>query len=186
MDWRDLREAKADFTAWKRGRTGYPIVDAAMRQLESEGWMHNRCRMITANFLTKDLHIDWRAGEAHFMDRLADGDVALNNGGWQWSAGTGNDAQPWFRIFNPTLQSEKFDPHGSYIRRYVPELAGVSDRHIHQPWRMSTADQAKAGCRIGVDYPPPIVDHAAERSRTLDLYGRVAAERRAAREEAAR
>jgi deoxyribodipyrimidine photo-lyase len=171
LEWSDNRD---HLDAWRSGRTGYPIVDAAMRQLNTEGWMHNRCRMITANFLAKDLHIDWRAGERYFMETLADGDVALNNGGWQWSAGTGNDAQPWFRIFNPTLQSKKFDPDGTYIRRYLPELSRVPEGHLHEPWRMSAAEQARSGCRIGADYPAPIVDHAIERARTLVLYAHAA------------
>ncbi len=159
--------------AWQNGSTGYPIVDAAMRQLNTEGWMHNRCRMIVASFLTKDLHVDWRVGEGYFMRMLADGDVALNNGGWQWSAGTGNDAQPWFRIFNPTLQSKKCDPEGAYLRRYVPELARVPAKYIHEPWTMPPSVQAEAGCRIGREYPTPIVDHARERARTLELYANV-------------
>ena len=148
-----------------------------MRQLNTEGWMHNRCRMIVANFLTKDLHINWRVGEEYFMGSLADGDVALNNGGWQWSAGTGNDAQPWFRIFNPILQSKKCDPSGVYLRRHVPELARVPDPYIHQPWLMPPAVQTQAGCRIGKEYPAPIVDHARERTRTLELYGRIASDK---------
>lgn len=168
---------EAAFAAWKSGMTGYPIVDAAMRQLAGEGWMHNRCRMIVASFLTKDLHIDWRKGEDHFMHTLADGDAALNNGGWQWSAGTGNDAQPWFRIFNPTLQSKKFDPKGAYIRKYVPELARVPSTFVHEPWSLPPELQREYGCRIGKEYPAPIVDHGEERLRALELYGRLAAKR---------
>ncbi len=164
------KTAAAAYDLWRKGLTGYPIVDAAMRQLNSEGWMHNRGRMITASFLTKDLHIDWRMGERHFMERLVDGDLALNNGGWQWSAGTGTDAQPWHRIFNPVLQGEKFDPDGAYVRKYVPELSGVPDRYIHSPWRMPAAISSKAGVRLGADYPEPIVDHSRERDRALARY----------------
>ena len=175
LEWSsDERHLKA----WQNGMTGYPIVDAAMRQLNAEGWMHNRCRMLVASFLTKDLHIDWKAGEAYFMRSLADGDVALNNGGWQWSAGTGNDAQPWFRIFNPLLQSKKFDPRGEYLRRYLPELARVPDRYIHEPRLMPPSVQAESGCRIGQEYPAPIVEHVRERERTLQYYGRIASEKR--------
>jgi deoxyribodipyrimidine photo-lyase len=158
------------FAAWCDGRTGYPIVDAGMRQLEQEGWMHNRARMIVASFLTKDLHISWQWGEQYFLERLADADLASNNGGWQWCAGTGTDASPWFRIFNPVLQGEKFDPRGEYVRRYVPELSGVDDRRIHRPWDMTEAEQRLSGCRIGHDYPAPIVRHDEERRVTLDLY----------------
>lgn len=156
--------------AWREGRTGFPIVDAGMRQLAATGWMHNRARMIVASFLCKDLRVDWRVGEAHFLRSLFDGDLASNNGGWQWAAGTGTDAQPYFRIFNPTTQGERFDPEGSYVRRWVPELAGVPSRHIHAPERMP-ADVARAsGVAIGRDYPAPLVDHATERRRTLDWF----------------
>lgn len=159
-----------DFAAWQAGETGYPGVDAAMRQLKTLGWMHNRARMIVASFLTKDLLIDWRWGERHFMQHLIDGDPAANNGGWQWSAGTGTDAAPYFRIFNPVLQSEKYDPHGDYIRRWVPELADVPAKYIHEPWKMPEAEQREAGCVIGEDYPAPIVDHGQARERTLAAY----------------
>ncbi len=158
------------FDAWKEGRTGYPIVDAAMRQLNQEAWMHNRARMIVASFLTKDLLIDWRWGERYFMQQLVDGDHAANNGGWQWSAGTGTDAQPYFRIFNPVNQGQKFDPQGMYVRRYLPELAQVADRYIHAPWTMPPAEQQRCGVVIGRDYPAPIVDHAERRMRALALY----------------
>jgi deoxyribodipyrimidine photo-lyase len=158
------------FAAWCAGRTGYPIVDAAMRQLQQEAWMHNRARMIVASFLTKDLLIDWRWGERYFMQRLVDGDLAANNGGWQWAAGTGTDAQPYFRIFNPTSQGRKFDPQGAYVRQYVPELARVPERLIHEPWKMSAAQQEEAGLQIGRDYPRPIVDHKEMRQRALALY----------------
>ncbi|AUL99190.1 deoxyribodipyrimidine photolyase [Rhodocyclaceae bacterium] len=160
----------AGFAAWQAGRTGYPIVDAGMRQLRQSGYMHNRLRMVTASFLTKDLGIDWRLGERHFAALLNDYDLAANNGGWQWAASTGCDAQPYFRIFNPVTQSERFDPTGDFIRRYVPELARVPTRYIHAPWLMSAADQAAAGVRIGRDYPAPLVDHAAARQRTLARY----------------
>ncbi|MEY4592407.1 MAG: deoxyribodipyrimidine photo-lyase [Pseudomonadota bacterium] len=159
--------------AWQEGRTGYPMVDAAMRQLAHSGFMHNRLRMIAAAFLTKDLGISWQAGEAWFALHLNDFDLAANNGGWQWSASTGCDAQPWFRIFNPVTQSEKFDPQGKFIRRYVPELAGVPDKFIHAPWTMSSQQQAASGVIIGRDYPLPIVDHALARKATLARFEQV-------------
>lgn len=158
------------FDAWKEGRTGYPVVDAAMRQLNQEAWMHNRARMIVASFLTKDLLIDWRWGELYFMQRLVDGDHAANNGGWQWSAGIGTDAQPYFRIFNPVSQGQTFDPKGAYVRRYLPELEAVPDRYIHAPWTMPRAEQQRCGVIIGRDYPAPVVDHAERRARALALY----------------
>jgi deoxyribodipyrimidine photo-lyase len=158
------------FSAWAQGCTGYPVVDAAMRQLLQTGWMHNRARMIAASFLAKDLLVDWRWGERHFMQHLIDGDPALNNGGWQWTAGTGTDAAPYFRVFNPLLQSLKFDPHGAYIRRFVPELRAVPDEHIHSPWNMPPELQIRLGCRIGRHYPAPIVDHALARQRMLLAY----------------
>jgi deoxyribodipyrimidine photo-lyase len=158
------------FAAWCAGRTGYPIVDAAMRQLQREAWMHNRCRMIVASFLTKDLLIDWRWGEQFFMQNLVDGDPAANNGGWQWAAGTGTDAQPYFRIFNPTSQGRKFDPQGAYVRRYVPELRRVPVRYIHEPWKMPATEQQRAQLQIGRDYPAPIVDHAQRRLAALEMY----------------
>jgi len=172
LRWEDAPEHLA---AWQAGRTGYPLVDAAMRQLERTGWMHNRLRMVTASFLTKDLGIDWRLGERHFADRLLDYDLAANNGGWQWAASTGCDAQPWFRIFNPVTQSRRFDPRGDFIRRHVPELAGVPERHIHAPWCMDDAEQRRCGVRIGADYPAPAVDHAAARARTLARFEAVRA-----------
>jgi deoxyribodipyrimidine photo-lyase len=164
------RNDDADFAAWSAGRTGYPIVDAAMRQLVAEGWMHNRCRMITASFLVKDLLIDWRWGERFFMQHLVDGDPAPNNGGWQWTAGTGTDAAPYFRVFNPVMQSQKFDPQGAYIRRWLPELAHVPLDFLHEPWKMEKSDQIKARCTLGADYPLPIVDHHAARDRVLEAY----------------
>jgi deoxyribodipyrimidine photo-lyase len=161
---------KALFAAWCEGRTGYPIVDAAMRQLNTTGYMHNRLRMIVASFLTKDLHVDWRWGEKYFADRLIDFDLASNNGGWQWAASTGCDAQPYFRIFNPVTQSERFDPRGKFIRRYVTELAGLPDKCIHAPWLATPPAQEAAGCIVGRDYPSPVVDHARSRERALGLY----------------
>jgi deoxyribodipyrimidine photo-lyase len=158
------------FSAWCDGRTGYPLIDAAMRQLLQAGWMHNRLRMVTASFLAKDLGIDWRLGEAWFAEKLLDFDLAANNGGWQWAASTGCDAQPWFRIFNPVTQSEKFDPDGRIIRRYLPELAQVPAKFIHAPWTMDAATQAACGVMIGRDYPTPVVDHAAARECTLTRF----------------
>lgn len=163
------------FDAWREGRTGYPIVDAAMRQLNQTGYMHNRLRMVAASFLVKDLLIDWRWGEKYFADRLNDFDLAANNGGWQWAASTGCDAQPYFRIFNPVSQSQKFDAEGAFIRRYVPELARCNARSIHAPWKMSPEEQRAAGAVIGRDYPAPVVDHAAARTRALELYKAVKA-----------
>jgi deoxyribodipyrimidine photo-lyase len=162
------------FAAWCAGRTGYPIVDAAQRQLNEQAWMHNRARMITASFLTKDLLCDWRLGERYFMQKLVDGDLASNNGGWQWAAGTGTDAQPYFRIFNPTAQGEKFDPDGTYVRQWVPELRRVPARYIHRPWELSEREQEAVGCVLGRDYPKPIVDHATQRERALALYRKAA------------
>ena len=156
--------------AWCAGNTGYPLVDAAMRELGSAGTMHNRLRMVTASFLAKDLGLDWRRGERHFAARLLDFDLAANNGNWQWCASTGCDAQPWFRIFNPVTQSRRFDPDGRYIRRWVPELARVLDRYLHAPWEMPHRVQADAGCRIGRDYPRPLVRHDQARKRTLARY----------------
>ncbi len=155
------RYAADDLAAWKAGMTGFPIVDAAMRQLQTMGWMPNRARMIVASFLAKDLLIDWREGERHFMDWLIDGDPAANNGGWQWSAGTGTDAQPYFRIFNPTSQSEKFDPEGKYIRRWIPELRDVPAKYIHSPHEMNMPP---------ANYPQPIVDRSLARERVLAAF----------------
>jgi deoxyribodipyrimidine photo-lyase len=159
-----------DLGAWERGETGFPIVDAGMRQLAAQGWMHNRARMITASFLVKDLLIDWRRGESVFMRGLLDGDPANNNGGWQWTAGTGTDAAPYFRVFNPTLQAQKFDSAGAYVRRWVPELREVPDNRIHEPWRLTAEEQRAAGCRLGSDYPLPRVDHALRRREVLQRY----------------
>lgn len=150
------------FEAWCNGQTGYPLVDAAMRQLNQTGYMHNRLRMVTASFLVKDLLIDWRWGERYFAQKLIDFDFAANNGGWQWAASTGCDAQPYFRIFNPITQSEKFDPKGNFIRKYVPELSDLDNKHIHAPWLSG---------KVLLDrYPEPIVTHALQRQLTLELY----------------
>lgn len=162
--------------AWCEARTGYPLVDAAMRQLHQTGYMHNRLRMVVGSFLTKDLGIDWRRGEQHFAEHLNDFDLSANNGGWQWAASTGCDAQPWFRIFNPITQSERFDPDGRFIRRYVPELAKVPDKYIHFPAGMKSDALAACGLRLGRDYPLPIVDHAKARERTLARFSVVKAE----------
>jgi deoxyribodipyrimidine photo-lyase len=164
------RNAPHELEAWQSGHTGYPVVDAAMRQLLHTGWMHNRGRMIVASFLVKDLLINWQEGERWFMQQLVDGDPAANNGGWQWTAGVGTDAAPYFRIFNPILQSKKFDPQGAYIRRWVPELAQVPDKYIHEPWSMPPEVQQTSNCQIGQDYPLPIVDHKQARERTLIAY----------------
>jgi len=159
------------FEAWCEGATGYPTVDAGMRQLRQEGWMHNRARLLVGSFLTKDLGIDWRWGERWFMRLLLDGDEASNNGNWQWIASVGVDPQPAFRrIFSPTRQQERFDPDGAYVRRYVPELEQVPDRYLAEPWTMPPDVQMEAGCRIGHDYPAPIVDHAQARRQALERY----------------
>jgi len=164
---------EAAFAAWCEGRCGYPLVDAAMRELRSTGFMHNRLRMVAASFLVKDLGIDWRWGEKHFARELLDHDLAANNGGWQWCASTGCDAQPWFRIFNPVTQSRRFDPDGAYIRRWLPELAQVAPEDIHAPWEMTPLEQKARGCVIGRDYPAPIIPHDEARRRTLARYTRV-------------
>jgi deoxyribodipyrimidine photo-lyase len=170
--WRDDPDG---FEAWRTGTTGYPIVDAGMRQLLSEGFMHNRVRMIAASFLVKDLLIDWRLGERWFRRALLDGDVSQNVGNWQWTAGTGADAAPYFRIFNPVSQSRKFDPSGAYIRRWVPELAELQGGVIHAPWESGPLELAATGVVLGDTYPYPIVDHAMARERTLDTYKRALA-----------
>ena len=159
------------FEAWCEARTGYPLVDAAMRQLNTTGYMHNRLRMVTASFLVKDLHIDWRWGERYFARHLNDFDLAANNGGWQWAASTGCDAQPYFRIFNPVTQSKNFDAEGKFIRKYLPELAACENKFIHAPWLMDATEKNRAGVIIGRDYPAPIVDHAQARRVALDLFG---------------
>lgn len=168
--WRTGPDAEAEFAAWTQGRTGYPIVDAGMRQLAATGWMHNRVRMITASFLVKDLLIDWRRGERHFRHLLSDAEPSQNAGNWQWVAGTGPDAAPYFRIFNPTAQSQKFDATGAYIRHWVPELAPLDDTTIHDPAAAPPLDLAAAGIVLGDTYPAPIVDHRHARERTLSAY----------------
>ncbi|WP_343416000.1 deoxyribodipyrimidine photo-lyase [Candidatus Flexifilum breve] len=160
----EYRDAPEEFERWAAGMTGYPVIDAAMRQMNTLGWMHNRARMIVASFLTKDLLIYWRRGDLHFMQHLIDGDLAANNGGWQWSAGTGTDAQPYFRIFNPISQSEQYDPEGEYIRAFVPELRDVLTPYIHAPWTLPTPPK---------DYPSPMVEHSAARQRTLAAFKKV-------------
>ena len=155
----------AAFEAWKAGRTGYPLVDAGMRQLAHMGWCHNRVRMVVASFLAKDLLVDWRLGEQYFMSQLIDGDFASNHGGWGFGSSTGVDPQPYFRIFNPKLQSEKFDAQGEYIRKWVPELRGLDNKAIHAPWEGSSKEKArKAG------YPEPIVEHAKAREKCLQMF----------------
>jgi deoxyribodipyrimidine photo-lyase len=149
------------FAAWREGRTGYPMVDAGMRQLLAQGWMHNRVRMIVASFLVKDLHIEWQHGARHFMRHLVDADLASNQHGWQWTAGTGTDPAPFFRVFNPVTQGQKFDPQGDYVRRWVPELRGVAGKAVHTPWELPDPPG---------DYPERIVDHATERAVALDRY----------------
>lgn len=158
------------FAAWCEGRTGYPIVDAGMRELNETGYMHNRLRMITASFLVKDLLVDWRLGERYFAEKLLDYDLASNNGGWQWAASIGCDAQPYFRIFNPVTQSKRFDAEGHYIRRHVPELAALDASDIHAPWQAPPTVQHAHGMVVGRDYPPPLVDHAQARAQALDLF----------------
>lgn len=158
------------FAAWRRGRTGYPIVDAGMRQLWRTGWMHNRVRMLAASFLTKHLLQPWQDGVAYFWDTLVDADPANNAMGWQWVAGSGADAAPYFRIFNPILQGQKFDPNGAFVRKFVPELRNLSDDVIHRPWEAPRAALAAAGVRLGIDYPEPIVDHGAARNRALSAF----------------
>ncbi|MEK8049811.1 deoxyribodipyrimidine photo-lyase [Ideonella sp. DXS22W] len=167
IKWEHGKAADALFAAWCEGRTGYPLVDAAMAQINQTGYMHNRLRMVVASFLVKDLGIDWRWGEAYFATHLNDFDLAANNGGWQWAASTGCDAQPYFRIFNPVSQSEKFDPEGRFIQRYLPQLARLAPKLIHAPWLARPVDLAAAGIELGRDYPAPIVDHAAAREKTL-------------------
>jgi deoxyribodipyrimidine photo-lyase len=163
--------AKRAFEAWTRGATGYPLVDAGMRQLRHEGWMPNRARLVAASFLTKDLGIDWRWGERWFMRLLIDGDEANNNGNWQWIASVGVNPQPAYRrIYNPALHMERFDPDGKYVRRHVPELGRVPDEHLREPWKMPTDLQQRVGCVIGQDYPAPMVDHVAARRRALERY----------------
>ncbi len=171
--YRDLRWHDDDdaLQAWREGQTGYPLVDAGMRELARTGWMHNRARLVVGSFLTKDLHLDWRLGEHHFEALLLDGEPAQNNGNWQWVTSVGVDPAPYFRrIFNPVLQQRKFDPDGAYVRRWVPELRDVPDELLAEPWRMSEEQQHAAGCVVGRDYPAPIVDHAEERRTAIERY----------------
>ena len=164
------KHADALFAAWCEGRTGYPLVDAAMAQLNQTGYMHNRLRMVTASFLVKDLGLHWHRGEQYFADHLIDFDLAANNGGWQWASSSGCDAQPYFRIFNPVSQSEKFDPQGKFIRRYLPQLATLTDNALHAPWQARELELAAAGVTLGKTYPHPVVDHTLARERTLQRY----------------
>ena len=170
IHWEQGKHAKALFAAWCEGRTGYPLVDAAMAQLNQTGYMHNRLRMVVASFLCKDLGLDWRWGERYFAEKLNDFDLAANNGGWQWASSSGCDAQPYFRIFNPVSQSEKFDAEGRFIRRYVPVLAGLTNSAIHAPWLAGPLELASANVVLGQNYPQPIVDHAQAREKTLLRY----------------
>ena len=168
--WESGPEAEALFAAWCAGHTGYPLVDAAMAQLNQTGYMHNRLRMVVGSFLVKDLGLDWRWGEAYFAKHLNDFDVSANNGGWQWVASSGCDAQPYFRIFNPISQSEKFDPEGRFIRRYLPQLAALSNKSIHAPWLAKSLELQAAGIRLGDNYPQPLVQHDEARAKTLLRY----------------
>ncbi|HEY6237013.1 MAG TPA: deoxyribodipyrimidine photo-lyase, partial [Candidatus Elarobacter sp.] len=168
----------AAYAAWCEGHTGYPIVDAAMTQLNTTGWMHNRLRMIVASFLTKHLLTDYHEGERYFEQHLADADLAANNGGWQWSSSTGTDAAPYFRVFNPTLQGKTFDPDGAFVRAMLPALRGVPVKYVHEPWTIPPLLQAELGCVIGRDYPAPIIDHAFARGRAIGVYGSALSKRR--------
>ena len=170
IQWAAGPEAEALFAAWCEGRTGYPLIDAAMAQINQTGYMHNRLRMVVASFLVKDLGIDWRWGERYFARHLNDFDLAANNGGWQWAASTGCDAQPYFRIFNPMNQSEKFDPSGQFIRRYVKSLAALPDKALHAPWSARPIERLDAGIELGRDYPRPVVEHDVARQATLARY----------------
>ncbi|GIZ51009.1 cryptochrome/photolyase family protein [Noviherbaspirillum aridicola] len=170
IEWETGEQADRLFAAWCEGRTGYPLVDAAMLQLRRTGFMHNRLRMVTASFLVKDLGIDWRRGERYFAQQLNDFDLSANNGGWQWAASSGCDAQPYFRIFNPVTQSERFDPQGGFIRHFLPQLGRLSDKHLHAPWLAPRSALDAAGIVIGRDYPAPVVDHDEARRRTLARY----------------
>lgn len=170
IEWDSGPTADALFAAWCEGRTGYPLVDAAMAQINETGYMHNRLRMVVASFLVKDLGLDWRRGERYFAQKLNDFDLAANNGGWQWASSSGCDAQPYFRIFNPVSQSEKFDPQGKFIRRYLPALAALPDAALHAPWQAKPIDWMSSEFRLGHDYPAPVVDHGVARLRTLARY----------------
>ena len=173
LKWEHGKQADANFKAWCEGRTGYPLVDAAMAQINQSGYMHNRLRMVAASFLIKDLGIDWRRGEAYFAEHLNDFELSSNNGNWQWAASTGCDAQPWFRIFNPVTQSKRFDPQGKFIRRYLPQLARLPDDQIHAPWQASPIELEAAGVVLGSDYPAPLVEHETARQKTLERYSAV-------------
>ncbi len=173
LKWDHGKHADQLFDAWCQGRTGYPLVDAAMAQINQTGYMHNRLRMVAASFLVKDLGIDWRRGEAYFALHLNDFELSSNNGNWQWAASTGCDAQPWFRIFNPVTQSRKFDPQGRFIRRYLPQLAKLPDDALHAPWTAKPIELAAAGVELGKDYPKPVVEHEVARARTLERYGAI-------------
>ena len=173
--WEQGDAAQALFKAWCDGQTGYPLVDAAMAQLNQTGYMHNRLRMVVASFLVKDLGVDWRWGEQYFAQQLNDFDLAANNGGWQWASSSGCDAQPYFRIFNPVSQSEKFDPEGKFIRRYLPQLAGLRKAALHAPWEAKPLELQEAGITLGQTYPRPIVQHDEARLRTLERYAVVKA-----------
>ncbi len=168
--WHHGKHADALFEAWCEGRTGFPLVDAAMAQINETGYMHNRLRMVVASFLCKDLGLDWRRGEAYFALHLNDFELSSNNGGWQWAASSGCDAQPYFRIFNPVSQSERFDPEGKFIRRYLPQLAGLADSAIHTPWTATPVELEAAGVKLGDNYPEPLIDHAKAREETLTRY----------------
>jgi deoxyribodipyrimidine photo-lyase len=170
IQWNQGAEADTLFAAWREGRTGYPLVDAAMAQINQSGYMHNRLRMVAGSFLVKDLGLDWRWGERYFARHLNDFDQSANNGGWQWVASSGCDAQPYFRIFNPVSQSEKFDPQGKFIRRYLPQLAKLSTRSLHAPWTAKPLELQAAGVTLGVNYPHPLVDHSEARFQTLQRY----------------
>lgn len=167
MPWRTDPQA---LEAWQGGQTGYPIVDAGLRQLWQTGWMHNRVRMIVASFLTKHLLLPWQLGEAWFWDTLVDADPASNAAGWQWAAGSGADAAPYFRVFNPISQGEKFDETGGYVRQWCPELSGLPRKHLYAPWEADAVTLAKAGIRLGDTYPKPLIDHKEGRQRALDAY----------------
>jgi deoxyribodipyrimidine photo-lyase len=167
IEWENDASA---FDAWRHGQTGFPLVDAAMRQLASTGWIHNRARMVAASFLVKDLLVDWRWGEEWFMRELIDGETGVNNGNWQWVAGTGTDAAPYFRIFNPVVQGRRHDPRGEYVRRWVPELEHVTEEYVHEPWTMDLPRQKEVRRTIGEDYPAPIVSHGVARERALQAY----------------
>ena len=170
IDWETGKEAKQLFAAWCEGRTGYPLVDAAMAQINQTGYMHNRLRMVVASFLTKDLGVDWRWGEQYFAQHLIDFDLSANNGGWQWASSSGCDAQPYFRIFNPVTQSQKFDPQGKFIKRYLPQLKGLEGADLHAPWEAKPLSLQAAGVTLGKDYPMPVVNHAEARETTLARY----------------